>query len=100
MNEITSITVGSNVEQFGPALFKDMNFLVSVDFTQCVNAVNSLPPSCFMGCRNLEKTTGLSAVLSVNDCEFTNCVKLESIDLPANLNFVGTSAFAGCSRLS
>lgn len=100
MNEITSIIVGSNVEQLGDGLFKDMTHLVSVDFTPCGGVIDELPPSCFMGCSSLVETKGLVAITSINDCEFTDCTSMESIDLPEDLNFVGTSAFAGCSSLS
>ena len=71
---ITSVTIGSNVESIGS--------------------------SAFRGCSGLTEIIIPASVESVGSSAFYGCSGLTEITIPASVTSIGSSAFSGCSNLT
>lgn len=79
---LTSIEIPASVETIGIAAFKDCSSLHSLTFQ---------PGSRLKIIDGESKSTPCGA--------FTNCTSLSSIEIPANVETIGSAAFEGCKSL-
>ena len=91
--------------------WKEFSFTAEFDYT-LANAVNdrvvslSLPkgvesigPSAFFHCTNLERVDLSARLTKINHSAFSYCTSLMQIDLPASLAGIGGAAFYGCTGM-
>lgn len=94
----SEITMPSGVETIGPHAFMSCKNLTSITIPKGVKYINY---QAFYGC------TGLSGILNIPDSvtdlgdqAFQDCAGLTSINLSSNLNYIGWNAFRDCSGVS
>lgn len=61
--------------------------------------VKTIGESAFIGCKKLQKITGMAAVERIQSNAFKNCKKLQSIKLTNTVKAIADSAFIGCKKL-
>jgi len=94
-----SFTVPEGVEVLGFASFANENDLETVNVA---SSVKSLGYECFTCCENLQYVTfggANSRLETMGHRAFYSVVKLNSIEVPATLKFVGSYAFSYCAKL-
>ncbi len=95
---ITNLIVGKDVMGIGDYAFTNCG-LRSVTFG---NGLGCLGNNAFQNCGNLSQVNfDLSASVSVlgSHC-FNNCISLQTLNLPGNIQEIGDSAFEGCQNLA
>ncbi len=94
---ITNLIVGKDVMGVGDYAFANCG-LRSVEFG---NGLGCLGNNAFQNCGNLSEVKfDLSASVSVLGAYcFNNCISLETLNLPGNIQKIGDSAFEGCQNL-
>lgn len=115
---LTSITIPSDITSIGSFAFKDCQELRSVKIP---NSVTYIGYSAFSGCTNLTSikipdsidtinhyafdNTGLknveipNSVICIEDSAFFNCEDLECISIPKSVTKIGEGAFGYCENL-
>ena len=56
--------------------------------------IDTIPATCFAGCRNLESVTIPDTIYYINDGAFKDCVNLKEVILGENVNYIGVNAFS------
>ena len=96
---ITTLTIPSSVTQIGDDAFKDCTSLQSLYF----NASNcQMASGAFWGCTSLSSVTMSSNVHRIPDNMFSGTLQTSgiSINIPNSVNYIGNSAFYGCSGIT
>ena len=106
---ITEINVSENNEFYssinGILFNKDQTTLIQcpVGKTLCVipSSVAYISSKAFSECTNLTNITFESNdnLKRIGDFAFNKCEKLENIEIPSSVNFIGKSAFSRCNSL-
>ena len=128
-SNLSKVTLGPNVERLGKRAFLECTALKEIDITAAVTSVgdyafaqcpalnkvtmhNTHPlevgTGAFMQCTSLAQVQwvagndldGTGGMTSLGTRAFADCSALEQIVLPANLESLGNSIFAGCQSLT
>ena len=96
---ITTLTIPSSVTQIGDDAFKECTSLQSLYFnaTNCQTASGS-----FYGCTSLSSVTMSGNVHRIPNNMFIGTLQTSgtSINIPNSVNYIGNSAFNGCSGIT
>ena len=96
-DNLTSITIPSNITAIGANAFLKCTNLASVVFEE---GVTTLAKDTFKGCINLTDITLPNTVESVGDNAFADCTKLATIEFGSETKTFGKSVLAGCTSLT
>ena len=96
-SQITSFTLGENVEYIPSYLCSGMENLTSVTIP---NSVTSIGDYAFNNCTSLTSMTIPNNVTSIGNYAFEDCSSLTSVTIPNSVTSIGEEAFAGCSSLT
>ena len=96
-DNLTSITIPSNITAIGASAFLKCTNLASVVFEE---GVTTLAKDTFKGCINLTDITLPNTVESVGDNAFADCTKLATIEFGSETKTFGKSVLAGCTSLT
>ena len=96
-DNLTSITIPSNITAIGAGAFLKCTNLASVVFEE---GVTTLAKDTFKGCINLTDITLPNTVESVGDNAFADCTKLPTIEFGSETKTFGKSVLAGCTSLT
>ena len=94
---ITSVTIGKEMEFIGQSAFEDCTGLTSV--TIAGSKPFSTAPMAFKGCKNLKHVALRDSTVVISDETFMNCSALEQMQLPKDLWVLGANSFANCTKL-
>ena len=94
--QITSFTLGNEVEYIPAYLCSGMSNLTSVTIP---NNVTSIGASAFYDCSNLASIEIPNSVTSIGERVFYNCIGLASVTIGNSVTNIGAEAFNGCSEL-
>lgn len=102
-SDITSVTIGGNIENIGDAAFYDCKKLKTVTLSSAVTRIGAWT---FGECKNLEsvgyydaKSEQEAKLIEIAQYAFVNCTSLTNIVIPSSLTSIVTDAFAGCKSL-
>lgn len=97
-NDLTSVTVLSNVTRIGRLAFFDCTSLTEVILCDDVAEIGSY---AFWDCLNMKSVTfrGASALSEMGEYVFYGCEHLEHIRIPAGVEAIGDFAFGDCRDL-
>ena len=96
-SQITSFTLGENVEYIPTYLCVDMDKLTSMTIP---NSVTSIGHGAFADCSSLTSVTIPNSVTSIGRGAFAECSSLTSVTIPNSVTSIGSYAFEGCSSLT
>ena len=96
-DNLTSITIPSNITAIGASAFLKCTNLASVVFEE---GVTTLAKDTFKGCINLTDIKLPNTVESVGDNAFADCTKLATIEFGSETKTFGKSVLAGCTSLT
>lgn len=96
-DNLTSITIPSNITAIGANAFLKCTNLTSVVFEE---GVTTLAKDIFKGCTNLTDITLPNTVESVGDNAFADCTKLATIEFGSETKTFGKSVLANCTSLT
>ena len=91
---LTSVTLGENVEKMGSLVFWDCKGLKAVVFN---DKLTSIPVGTFFGCSALESVTLGKGITAIESNAFKNCTALKDIEIGREVSSIGENAFAGCT---
>ena len=89
---IEEVTIGRNLKA---SIFVRNAILAKVVFG---SNIKNIPDDAFYGCSNLS-SVDLSNVESIGNGAFAS-TKLENVEIPAQLSYLGTSVFSDCTSLT
>lgn len=75
----------------------DSKTMVSSEIGDCVNVIGS---RTFQDCSGLTTVHIGNGVTEIQECAFSGCTGLKSIDIPNNVKIIGFQAFQSCSGLT
>ena len=90
--DIEEVTIGRNLKA---SIFVRNAILAKVVFG---SNIKNIPDDAFYGCSNLS-SVDLSNVESIGNSAFAS-TKLEKVEIPAQLSYLGTSVFSNCKSLT
>ena len=97
------IVIPSSVVSIGEHAFSGNESLESITLTDSINEIGEY---AFYQCSNLKNvrtngsgTPGGTGNASIGKLSFGSCTNLESISIPAGINYIGTYAFDMCENL-
>ena len=96
-HQITSFTIGEDVENIPVKLCYNMTNLKEITIP---NSVKSIGASAFFYCSSLSTINIPENVQSIGKSAFSYCASLSSINIPENVQSIGKSAFSYCASLS
>ena len=115
---MTTLIIGSDIEEIERGLFKDCTNLKSIVFSEefrrigdnafenCPGLVNVrltdisyIGDEAFMNCTGLVSVELGSSIQHIGMGAFKNCSSLSSVNIPPNISFMGDFSFANCSSL-
>ncbi len=96
MNKLTSITIPNSVTEIGEKAFKSCSGLTSVTIG---NSVWRIGDEAFMGCSSLTSVTIGSSVTHIKPWAFKDCSSLSTITIPNSVISIGYGTFDGCVSL-
>ncbi len=88
--ELTSVTIPTNVTSIGHAAFFICSGLTAVNIPDGVTTINEF---CFSSCRALSSITIPSSVTLIKHDAFYNCTGVASITIPDGVTSIGSQAF-------
>lgn len=91
------VVIPENATGIGPYVFRDMDFLRSVELH---DGVRSIHEGAFMGCTGLGGIELPDGISLISEDAFAGCTGLTSVRLPAGLKKIDARAFMGCSALT
>lgn len=100
---LRSITLPASVTTLGDSVFSGCANLVSVSLAK--TQIKLIPKQAFYACSSLTTVelpaglTGIGTTAYAGSSTFGNCTSLKSITIPANVTTIGQSAFSGCALL-
>ena len=98
-NDITHLTISSNVTSIPSSTFENYTQLKSVTFSN-EGLLQSIHKRAFYGCTSLSSIIIPSSVKFISNDVFHNCTCLKSITFnKEGLTNIGTRCFAGCTSL-
>ena len=95
-SKLTSIVVGSCVQEIGEFAFACSKELTSIIFE---NSMTFLPAGILKNCENLVHVVLPSNIEKLPDLFMENCFEIRNINLAENINYIGNSAFRNCIHL-
>ena len=95
--QITSFTIGADIEKIPSNLCYKMSLLKSIDFP---SGLKEIGYSAFSGCKVLKSITIPQGVTSIESAAFSNCSSLKTITIPENVASIGDEAFWYCPALT
>ena len=97
MSKLTSITIPSSVTSIGSRAFQLCSGLTSVTIG---NSVTRIEDDAFLKCSSLTSITIGNSVATIGEGAFESCSSLTSITIPNSVTNIKYGAFADCVRLS
>jgi len=94
--ELTSITIPSNVKTIGNKAFQSCTGLKKVVFQGSITDFGS---EVFSGCTALEDVVLNGGVVTIGESAFMGCTALKEIVIPEGVRELRTTAFYGCTSL-
>lgn len=119
--KLASVEIPENIKEIGEFAFGECEKLKKIDFDNVevlntgafynsgllsvnTNKIQTIPESCFEGCKylgayfdNKINMVILTNVETIETDAFRNCINLKRIEDYANLKFIGKNAFRGCA---
>ena len=119
-DDITSVTLGDNVEVIGEWAFRGCDGITSVTlgsrvwsigeqaFAYCTNlatvnvnnVLRTIGTQAFIGCSALTAFNFPQTVTTIGSSAFSNCKSLTTIRIPNNVTTLATGVFSDCTSLS
>ena len=96
-NELTELTIPSDITEIKDCAFSGCSSLTSVTIP---DSVTSIGWGAFKSCRSLTSVTIPDSVISIGKYAFSGCSSLTSITIPDGVTSIGEYAFFGCSSLT
>ena len=96
MSKLTSITIPSSVTSIGSRAFQLCSGLTSVTIG---NSVTRIEDDAFLKCSSLTSITIGNSVATIGEGAFESCSSLTSITIPNSVTNIKYGAFANCVRL-
>ncbi len=92
---LNNITLPKSVVYIGEYAFNNCHSLEKINIPELVTII---PNSCFCNCYELsnivfDEPVFATRLETIGESAFQNCIKLNSIELPKSLNFIGRRAF-------
>ena len=97
MSKLTSITIPSSVTSIGSRAFQLCSGLTSVTIG---NSVTRIEDDAFLKCSSLTSITIGNSVATIGEGAFESCSSLTSITIPNSVTNIKYGAFADCVSLS
>ena len=97
MENLTSMTIPNSVTSIGDYAFNECTSLTSVTIP---NSVTSIGGAVFSGCTSLTSVTIPESITSIGYAFFYNCTSLTSVTIPESVTSIGWNAFQGCTSLT
>ena len=89
-SNITSFTIGNEVESLPDYLCYGMNNLTDINLP---NSVKSIGDKCFYDCVGLRRVQLSNQLEHIGASAFENCTRLNTLNLPNTLTYIGIDAF-------
>ena len=96
-SQITSFTIGDNVQYIPAYLCQGMSKLTSITIP---NSVTTIGGWAFQSCSGLTSVTIGNSVTTIGDEAFYGCSSLTSVSIGNSVKIIRESAFASCSSLT
>ena len=96
-SQITSLTIGNDVEHIPAYLCHELYKLNSLTIGDRVNTIGEY---AFNDCIGLTSVSIPSSVIHIGNFAFANCIGITSITIPYGLTSIGYCVFDGCSALN
>ena len=96
-SQITSFTIGDNVQYIPAYLCRGMSKLTSITIP---NSVTTIGGWAFQSCSGLTSVTIGNSVTTIGDEAFYGCSSLTSVSIGNSVKIIRESAFASCSSLT
>ena len=77
-NEVTEVTIPSNVTEIKPYVFYNMYSLIKIDMHE---GVTSIGASAFAHCRNITEITIPASIRAIGDSAFSDCSSLSRVNI-------------------
>ena len=97
LQNVTSLTLGYNIERTGQYSFNNMYALTNVSLP---DSLKVLGESSFAGCSSLSTITFPSGLEDLGAVMFMNCTSLSSITIPTTISALKTQTFNNCTALT
>ena len=94
--KLTSVTIGSGVTSIGDQAFEKCYMLSTITIPEQVTEIGE---KAFNECTGLTSITLNDRLVSIGGSAFRNCYSLESITVPDSVTSIGSGAFYGCKAL-
>ena len=95
--DLTSVSIGSNVETIGINAFRNSTSLTSVTLP---SSLKTIMKSAFYGCSVLTGITLPSSLNTIGDYAFCRCNGLTSVTIPNSVTSLGQAVFTNCKGLT
>lgn len=89
-DEITSVTINSDMQSIGESAFSGLNSLISLTIN---GSVEEIGESAFANCSFLSKLTLNEGIKAIYDKAFFGCFRITQLNLPESLSYIGDTAF-------
>ena len=96
-NEVTELTIPSDVTIIKPYKFYGCSSLTSVTIH---NSVTSIEKQAFYNSNNLTELTIGNNVTTIGEQAFYSCDNIENLTIPQNVQEISNSAFRNCASLT
>ena len=96
-NEVTNLTIPSDITEIKKYAFRDCSSLTNVIIG---NSVTSIGERAFQYCTSLTSVTIDNSVTSIVNDAFAGCTSLTSVTIPDSLTEIGRAVFWKCSSMT
>jgi hypothetical protein len=99
---LTSLLIPASIDYYGDKAFYGCSNLAVTIYPSGTNNVLVLSSTVYPedGLRDLTSVTLSNGITAIGPSTFSNCTNLNSLLIPASVNYFGDKAFYGCSNLS